>query len=48
LVASPKLATRLLAARSHSIALASFAHAPGGAAKTTARGLLLAGFARHS
>jgi hydrogenase-4 component B len=34
----------LLAARSHSIALASFAHAPGGAAQTTALVLLLAGF----
>jgi hydrogenase-4 component B len=34
----------LLAARSHSIALASFAHAPGGAARTTALVLLLAGF----
>ena len=35
----------LLAARSHSIALASFAHVPGGAARTTALVLLLAGFA---
>jgi formate hydrogenlyase subunit 3/multisubunit Na+/H+ antiporter MnhD subunit len=35
----------LLAARSHSIVLASFAHAPGGAARTTALVLLLAGFA---
>jgi hydrogenase-4 component B len=35
----------LLAARSHSISLASFAHAPGGAARTTALVLLLAGFA---
>jgi len=35
----------LLATRSHSIALASFAHAPGGAARTTALVLLLAGFA---
>jgi hydrogenase-4 component B len=35
----------LLAARSHSIVLASFAHVPGGAAKTTALVLLLAGFA---
>ena len=35
----------LLATRSHSIALASFAHAPGGAAKTTALVLLIAGFA---
>ena len=35
----------LLAARSHSIVLASFTHVPGGAAKTTALVLLLAGFA---
>jgi hydrogenase-4 component B len=35
----------LLAARSHSILLASFAHVPGGAARTTAQVLLLAGFA---
>ena len=35
----------LLAARSHSITLASFAHVPGGAARTTALVLLLAGFA---
>ena len=35
----------LLAARSHSILLASFAHVPGGAARTTAEVLLLAGFA---
>jgi len=35
----------LLAAESHSIALASFADAPGGAARTTALVLLLAGFA---
>jgi hydrogenase-4 component B len=35
----------LLAARSHSIALASFAHVPPGAARTTALVLLLAGFA---
>jgi formate hydrogenlyase subunit 3/multisubunit Na+/H+ antiporter MnhD subunit len=35
----------LLATRSHSIALASFAHAPAGAARTTALVLLLAGFA---
>jgi hydrogenase-4 component B len=35
----------LLAARSHSVALASFAHVPGGAARTTALVLLLAGFA---
>jgi hydrogenase-4 component B len=35
----------LLAARSHSIALASFTHVPGGAARTTALVLLLAGFA---
>jgi hydrogenase-4 component B len=35
----------LLATRSHSIALASFAHAPGGAARTTALVLLIAGFA---
>jgi hydrogenase-4 component B len=34
----------LLAARSHSIALASFAHVPGGAARTAALVLLLAGF----
>jgi hydrogenase-4 component B len=34
----------LLAARSHSIALASFAHAPGGAARTMALALLLTGF----
>jgi hydrogenase-4 component B len=35
----------LLVTRSHSIALASFAHVPGGAARTTALVLLLAGFA---
>jgi hydrogenase-4 component B len=35
----------LLAAKSHSIALASFAHAPAGAVRTTALVLLLAGFA---
>ena len=35
----------LLAAESHSILLASFAHVPGGAARTTAEVLLLAGFA---
>jgi hydrogenase-4 component B len=35
----------LLATRSHSILLASFAHVPGGAARTTAQVLLLAGFA---
>jgi hydrogenase-4 component B len=35
----------LLAGRSHSITLASFAHVPGGAARTTALVLLLAGFA---
>jgi hydrogenase-4 component B len=35
----------LLAGRSHSIVLASFTHVPGGAAKTTALVLLLAGFA---
>jgi hydrogenase-4 component B len=35
----------LLATRSHSIALASFAHVPAGAARTTALVLLLAGFA---
>jgi hydrogenase-4 component B len=35
----------LLAAKSHSIVLASFAHAPSGAARTTALVLLLAGFA---
>ena len=35
----------LLAARSHSILLASFAHVPGGAARTTAEVLLLGGFA---
>src|SRR6201986_4916264 len=35
----------LLAVRSHSIALASFAHVPGGGARTTALVLLLAGFA---
>jgi hydrogenase-4 component B len=35
----------LLAARSHSIDLASFPHVPGGAARTTALVLLLAGFA---
>jgi hydrogenase-4 component B len=35
----------LLAAKSHSIALASFALVPGGAVKTTALALLLAGFA---
>jgi hydrogenase-4 component B len=34
----------LLAARSHSIALASFAHVPGGAARTTALAALVAGF----
>jgi hydrogenase-4 component B len=34
----------LLAARSHSIVLASFAHVPGGAARTTGLVLLLAGF----
>jgi hydrogenase-4 component B len=34
----------LLAARSHSIALASFAHVPAGAARTTALVLLLGGF----
>jgi hydrogenase-4 component B len=34
----------LLAARSHSIALASFAYVPGGAARTTGLVLLLAGF----
>ena len=34
----------LLAAGSHSIALSSFAHAPGGATRTTALVLLLAGF----
>ena len=35
----------LLATRSHSIMLASFTHVPGGAARTTAEVLLLAGFA---
>ena len=35
----------LLAARSHSILLASFTHVPGGAARTAALVLLLAGFA---
>src|SRR5271165_2559394 len=35
----------LLATRSHSITLASFAHVPGGAARTTAYVLLLTGFA---
>ncbi len=35
----------LLASRSHSILLASFVHVPGGAARTTAQVLLLAGFA---
>jgi hydrogenase-4 component B len=35
----------LLAVKSHSIVLASFAHVPGGAARTTALVLLLAGFA---
>ena len=35
----------LLAAKSHSIALASFTHLPGGAARTTGLVLLLAGFA---
>ena len=35
----------LLATRSHSIMLASFAHVPGGAARTTAQMLLLGGFA---
>jgi hydrogenase-4 component B len=35
----------LLAAKSHSIVLASFTHAPGGAARTTALVLLIAGFA---
>jgi hydrogenase-4 component B len=35
----------LLASRSHSILLASFPHAPSGAARTTAQVLLLAGFA---
>jgi hydrogenase-4 component B len=35
----------LLAARSHSILLASFTHVPGGAARTTAEVLLLLGFA---
>ena len=35
----------LLATRSHSILLASFTHAPGGAARTTAQVLLLVGFA---
>ena len=34
----------LLTARSHSLGLASFAHAPGGAARTTALVLLIAGF----
>jgi hydrogenase-4 component B len=35
----------LLASRSHSIMLASFTHVPGGALRTTAEALLLAGFA---
>ena len=35
----------LLAARSHSLQLASFAHVPGGAARTSAYTLLVAGFA---
>jgi formate hydrogenlyase subunit 3/multisubunit Na+/H+ antiporter MnhD subunit len=35
----------LLAARSHSVVLASFTHVPGGAARTAALVLLLAGFA---
>jgi hydrogenase-4 component B len=35
----------LLAAKSHSISLASFTHVPGGAARTTALVLLLGGFA---
>jgi len=35
----------LLATRSHSLLLASFAHVPGGAARTAAQTLLLAGFA---
>jgi formate hydrogenlyase subunit 3/multisubunit Na+/H+ antiporter MnhD subunit len=35
----------LLAAKSHSILLASFTHVPGGAARTTAQVLLLVGFA---
>ena len=35
----------LLATRSHSLLLASFTHAPGGAARTTAQVLLLVGFA---
>jgi hydrogenase-4 component B len=35
----------LLATRSHSVMLASFAHVPGGAARTTAEVLLLGGFA---
>ena len=35
----------LLAVRSHSLMLASFAHGPGSAARTTAQVLLLAGFA---
>ena len=35
----------LLAARSHSIALASFSHVPGGAARTAALVLLIGGFA---
>ena len=35
----------LLAAKSHSITLASFTHVPGGAARTTALVLLLSGFA---
>ena len=35
----------LLATRSHSLLLASFTHVPGGAARTTAQVLLLAGFA---
>jgi hydrogenase-4 component B len=35
----------LLATRSHSIMLTSFAHVPGGAVRTTAQVLLLAGFA---
>ena len=38
----------LLATRSHSIMLASFADVPGGAARTTAQVLLLAGFAVKS
>jgi formate hydrogenlyase subunit 3/multisubunit Na+/H+ antiporter MnhD subunit len=43
--ASLLLGLLLLAARSHSIALASFTHVPGGAARTAALVLLLAGFA---